>query len=103
VAALASGSYHLKAARLCHLDDRAFLHLVFQDGTEQFSVFLRPGYDPSVAGAPREQANGRQLYAGRSADEGVAVFRTEQLTVVIVAGPSTDAAMRIARFASAKL
>jgi hypothetical protein len=103
VAALASGTYHLKAAKLCYLDYHVFLHLVFQNGTQQFSIFLRQGYDQSVAGTPREQASGRQLYTGGPANEGTAAFRTDRFTVVIVADPSADAAVRIARFAAAKL
>ena len=103
VTALSSGSYQLKAAKLCYLDNRVFLHLVFADGSQQFSIFLRQRYDQSVAGTPREKANGREIYAGKFGSDGVAAFNTETLTAVIVADPSTDAALKVARFAASKL
>lgn len=103
VAALASGGYHLNRARLCFLDHRIFLHLVFSDGVQEFSVFLRQRDAKTLPGPVRETANGRPLCTSDLNGEHVASVQTDHLVAVVVTNQSSDAALNFARFASAVL
>ena len=103
VFALASGKYHLNRARLCRLDGRVFLHLVFSDGGQEFSVYLRHRDSKSLPGQSLETANGKSLHASDFNNEHVASFETPQLTFVVVTDQSEVAALNIARFASSVL
>ncbi len=42
VLALAPPGYHLARAKRCALDGRPFLHLVYSNGAQEFSAYLRP-------------------------------------------------------------
>lgn len=101
--ALASGGYHLNRAKLCWLDGRVFLHLVFSAGGQEFSVYLRQRDAKPLPGPGREISNGKTLCATDLGKEHVASIETAQLTAVVVTDQSADAALRFARFASAVL
>jgi hypothetical protein len=103
ISALGSGSYHLDRAKLCTLDGRVFLHLVFSDGAQEFSVYLRQRDSNSLPGRVRETANGKSLHTSELNHEYVASFETAQLTFVVVTNQSEDAALHFARFASSVL
>jgi hypothetical protein len=103
ISALASGSYHLDRAKVCMLDGRVFLHLVFSDGAQEFSVYLRQRDSSSLPGQVRETANGKSLHTSDLNHEYVASFETAQLTFVVVTNQSGDAALHFARFASSVL
>ncbi len=62
---LASG-YRLQRAKVCQLDGRPFLHLVYSDGTREFSLFLRRRDGEQLTGVIRGVANGRFLRASSS-------------------------------------
>lgn len=103
VAALSSGGYHLRRARLCFLDRRIFLHLVFSEGEREFSVYLRRRGAETLPGPVREIANGKPLCTSDLDNEHVASIETSQLIALVVNDRSSDAALSFARFASAVL
>lgn len=100
VVALASGAYHFEHARLCYLDGRIYLHLVFSSDGHELSVYLRQREAQSLPGRAREIDNGRALHAADAGHEHVASFQTDQLTAMVVSDQSADAALQFARFAS---
>lgn len=100
--ALAPG-YRLERAKICWLNDRAFLHLVYSDGTGEFSLYLRPREGGLLPGAIRGIANGRLLHASSSGAESVSSFETSQLTAVVVTDQPAGAAQRFARTVSAAI
>jgi anti-sigma factor RsiW len=101
-AALSSGAYRLERAKLCFLDGRIFLHLVYSDGTREFSVYLRQRGAESLPGRTQETDNGRVLHISNPGNEHVASFQTDGLTVMVVAEQSSMA-LRFARFAATAL
>lgn len=103
VTALASGGYRLSRGKLCFLDHRIFLHLVYTDGDREFSAYLRPRESTSLPATVREFANGRPLCTSDVNDEHIASVQTPDLTAVIVTSQSSEEALNLARFASAVL
>jgi len=101
--ALAGNGYHLERGRLCFLDGRIFLHLVYSNGAAEVSVYLRERGAESLPGRVRETENGRNLRASNPGDEHVASFQTDRLTVVVVTDQPADAALQMARFAATRL
>lgn len=82
VAAISEPGYHLNRAKLCRLNGRVFLHLVYSGGERDFSVFLRPPDSPHVARVEIEGVG----------NECVAKFETVHVTALVVTAGSTDAA-----------
>ena len=80
-APVAIAGYHVEHAKLCRLNGRIFLHVVYSDGAREFSLFLRqPDAHPTpvqVAGADGEQ---------------VAAFETAHVAAIIVTDRAADAA-----------
>lgn len=91
VSGLASGGYRLDCGKVCRLDGHAFLHLVYTNGAERFSVFLRLRESAFTARAPADTAIGR---------EHVALIQSAQLTGFIVTDQSREATLRLARMAA---
>jgi anti-sigma factor RsiW len=84
--------FHLEHGKLCRLNGRIFLHLVYADASREFSVFLRQPDSPDVS-------------AGRVANVGnecVAGFKTPRTAGLVVTTETRDAA-EIARTAAAAL
>jgi hypothetical protein len=103
VLALTSGDYQLARAKICYLDKRLFLHLVFSDGKQEFSVYLRPRDANPLPGTPHELANGKPIHTSDLGNEHVASFETSQLTGMVVTDQSSAASLQFARFAAAVL
>jgi len=103
VTALASSGYHLNRGKLCFLDGRIFLHLVFSDGTQEFSVYLHKRDARPLPGPVREIANGKPLCTSDIKSEHVAFVESSTLVALVVTDQSADAALNFARFASAVL
>jgi len=103
LAALSSGGYRLVRGKICFLDHRIFLHLVYADGTREFSVYLRPRDEKPLPIPAREISNGKPLCASDLDGEHIASIETPQLTAVVVTDESSDAALKLARYASAVL
>jgi len=100
---LESGPYRLVRGKICFIDHRVFLHLVYSDGSQNFSVFLHQRYASPLPGNVREISNGKPLCASNLDHEHVASFQTERLIVLVVTDQSFDAALHFAHFASAVL
>jgi anti-sigma factor RsiW len=91
VAALAPAGYHLEHAKLCRLDGRLFLHIVYADGTTEFSTYLRPRDSQPLPAAIQETDSGR---------EHIAYFQTDHLTAMFVTDQSSEAALSFAQSAA---
>ncbi|MGA8768456.1 MAG: zf-HC2 domain-containing protein [Candidatus Acidiferrales bacterium] len=100
--ALTSG-YHLDRAKICRLDDRLFLHVVYSDGTREFSLFLRARNGEKLAGPIRGFANGRLLRICDAGGEHLSSFETSRLTALVATDQPADAALGFARELSASL
>jgi Putative zinc-finger len=103
VQALASGNYKLERTKICYLDKHLYLHMVFLDGAQEFSVYLRPRDNQPLAGTLREIANGDPIYVSDSGNEHMASFETSQLMGMIVTDQSRSASLDYAHFAAAVL
>ncbi len=99
---LASG-YHLERAKICRLDGRFYLHLVYSDGSQEFSLFLRPRDGERLSGSIRGFANGRLLRASSAGSEHMASFETSHLTAVVATDRPAGAALQFAKVVSATL
>lgn len=77
---------HLERGKICRLDGNLFLHLVFSQGGQQVSVFLRK------AG---ERPHGtRSIHTGA---EDVAYFETSRVKALVVSNSPSSAARSIAQ------
>jgi anti-sigma factor RsiW len=86
---IAPAGYHLAQGKLCFLDGKIFLHLVYANEAGSVSVFLRP--------ADRVEP----VHAESHGAEHVAGFQDRKLNALFVTEQSGDAAMRFARSAAA--
>ena len=100
---LARVGYRIEKGKLCLLDGRLFLHLVFTDGSQRYSVYLRERQGEHPPGTPQETVNGKPLYVARSGDDRLAALSSGQLSAFFVAGKSTASALSLARAAAAAL
>lgn len=90
---LAPPRYHLDHAKFCRLAGSVFLHLVYSDGTHEFSIFLHS----------HDAASPDAIRSVNVAPEQVAAFRTSELDAVIVTDQSRENALTLARSAQAAL
>ncbi len=90
---VAPPGYHLDRAKFCRLAGNVFLHLVYSDGTREFSVFLRS----------RDAARPDGVQSVDLEPERLAVFRTEGLDGMVVTDGSIQDALKFARSAQAAL
>jgi hypothetical protein len=97
--ALAPAGYHLERAKLCRLDGYVFLHVVYAQGTLEFSAYLRSLDSQPVHGPMRETVGGMHPQETDAGHEHVAYFRTSQLVAIFVTDQSSKAALSLARFA----
>jgi anti-sigma factor RsiW len=100
VVAFAPSGYHLEHGKLCRLDGRVFLHLVYSDQGHEFSLFLRRGDGNTMPGKPRETVNGLPLYTADRGDDHLACFQNGHLAAMVVGDQSSEAVLQIARFAA---
>ncbi|HLJ47645.1 MAG TPA: hypothetical protein VKU01_16630 [Bryobacteraceae bacterium] len=103
VARLAPPGYHLDRGKLCRLDGSVFLHLVYTDGAQEFSAFLRSGPAQDFPGYARDTVNGRSLYSAGAGTQKLAYFRADNLTAMFVTDAPGDAALSLARFGAGAL
>lgn len=99
--ALVGVGYHMEKGRVCRLDGRAFLHLVYTDGTHEYSVFLRRFETEPLPGASQGAVNGKTLYEAKIGGQELASFRSGAFTVLVVAPDQT--ALALARSAAVVL
>jgi anti-sigma factor RsiW len=124
IAALAPKGYHLECARICSLDGRPFLHLVFVadqpageaqnsfsastagagERTREISLFLcshKTDSLPEIHQVKKE--GGKSFYTPGVGSEHLACFQTGQVTALVVTDQAGDAALKFARFAAGVL
>jgi hypothetical protein len=92
--ALETAGFRLQRLKLCRLNGSVYLHLVYSDGAQEFSLFLKHDDGESAA----EAAD-----AGHHGAEHLAAFRTSGLTAVVVSDQSGDKALRLAEIAARAL
>ena len=90
VAALAPPGFRLEHAKMCGIDGKPALHLVYTDGRQEVSMFLR-----ALSGSDKTL---RTISLG---SEHLAGFRTDRLEAVVVS--SKTECLEFARFAARAL
>jgi anti-sigma factor RsiW len=89
--ALAPEGYRLEHAKMCGIDGQPALHLVYTNGVQEFSVFVRPG-------------GGKEPLSTHSVgSEHLARFRTARHEAVIVTDGSSGECLQFARVAAGVL
>ena len=91
IASVAPPNYHLERGKLCRLGGRVFLHLVYSDGSREFSFYLR------------DRAPGSRAVAKDADGEYVVMVESSRYMALVVTDESRDAARDIAHFASRSL
>jgi len=94
------GGYHLEHGKICRLDGQLYLHLVYTDGTTEFSLFLRPRHGERLTGRISGASNGRLLRASDSGREHLAAFATSHLIAVVAVDKPAGESVECARVAS---
>jgi anti-sigma factor RsiW len=97
--AMAPAGYHLAQGKLCRLDGKIFLHLVYVSDVYVNDVHVNDAQNFSVFLGPADGA--AAIHAETQGAEHVAGFRDRQLSVLIVTEQSGDAALRLARSTAA--
>lgn len=95
LAAVAPSGYHLEQGRLCRLNGAIFLHLVYRNGTRNFSLFLRR--DQSATSGSRD------IQTAKLGAQHIAGFVNAGIHALIVTDQTGDAAVRFARQAATVL
>jgi anti-sigma factor RsiW len=96
IAGFIPAGYHLAQGRLCFLNGRVFVHLVYANPTENFSLYVRKPIGRAAAEL------GTPARANDFGTEHVAGFEKSYLTAVVVSEHSDSDAMRLANsFAAA--
>jgi len=103
VPATLSSGFRLEHAKICGLDGRAYLHVVYTDGTREFSLFLRTRDSENFNAAIRGLSNGRLLRECASGKEHVTSFVTPHLNAVVATDQPSAASLAYARLASAAI
>jgi anti-sigma factor RsiW len=98
-----AGGYHFEHGKICRLDGQLYLHLVYTDGTTEFSLFLRPRDGERLTGRISGASNGRLLRASSSGDEHLAAFATSHLIAVVAVDKPAGESVECARMASSSI
>ena len=99
---LTPDGYQLKQALHCILLHQPYVHLVYQNGARELSIFVRRR-DAELPGAALEVANGCALHAATINQFEVAGFQSEKYTVLVVSDLPRAESLRIARRAAVGL
>jgi anti-sigma factor RsiW len=91
VAALAPAGYRLEHAKMCGIDGQPALHLVYTNGAQEVSVFVRQG------------GGSEPVRAHSVGSEHLARFRTARHEAVVVTAGSSGECLQFARVAAAVL
>jgi hypothetical protein len=92
-AQFAPADLRLERGKLCRLNGRVFLHLVYSDGSGEVSLFLRQ----------HEQGSPAAIRNADSGSEHVAYFDTPRVDAIVVSNESSESAKRIAQLAERAL
>lgn len=92
VAALAPPGFHLEHAKMCGIEGKPALHLVYTDGRRELSMFVRAlsGGDKTL----RTVSVGAEHLAG---------FQTDRVEAIVATGGSSGECLEFARFAERML
>ena len=88
VAALAPAGYRLEHAKMCGIDGKPALHLVYTNGSREFSVYVRA----------RTRGDGA-LRAVKVGTEHLAAFQTDRVEAVVATDGSSGECLQFAQFA----
>jgi len=97
IARFAPAGYHLAQGRLCFLNGRIFVHLVYANPVGVISIFVRKPVGLAAA------EFGTAARANDFGDEHVAGFEKSYLTAVVVTEQSSGEAMRLANSLAATI
>ena len=97
--ALLGVGYHMEKGKICRLDRRAFLHVVYTDGRDEYSVFLRRSETDPLPGFAQGSVNGKTIYSAKIGGQQLASYRSGAFTVLVVGADPTARA----RFAAVVL
>jgi anti-sigma factor RsiW len=89
LAATAPAGFRLEHAKMCGIDGKPALHLVYTSGIQEFSVYVRIG-----------AGSARSLRAVSVGSEHLASFQTDRLEAVIVTAGSSAECQQFARLAA---
>ena len=103
IAALAPRGFQLDRAKICFLSGEAFLHLVYSNGSQEFSVYLRHQSFGQLPGLARISAGGSGFYECALDSGHVVSFQKASVAVVVVSGRSAAAATAFAHTAFSRL
>jgi anti-sigma factor RsiW len=92
VAALAPAGYSLEHAKMCGLEGQPALHLVYTNGVQEVSIFVRGRVGTATA-----------IHAVRLGSEHLAGFQTDRLEAVVATSGSSEECLKFARSAAAVL
>ncbi len=84
VTSLAPAGYHIDRATVCNLLDRNYVHLVYTDGQNEVTIFVRRNDGEAMTGSPVARVDGKAIYAGSEANIQVSGFLASGLTVLVV-------------------
>lgn len=89
VATLVPQGYRLEHAKMCGIDNKAALHLVYTNGHQEFSVYIRA-----------RTAGDKTLREASVGAEHLAAFQTDRLEAVVATAESSEECRQFAEFAS---
>lgn len=94
VTTLAPSGYHLEHAKMCGLDGKPALHLVYTNGIQEFSVFVQ-----------RQEANvkDKTVHALNVGPERLASFQTARFETIVATDGSSGECLQFARLAAGTL
>lgn len=97
---LAPAGYQLKRALHCYLLNQRYVHIVYESGGREVSVFVRRK-GAGLPGAALEVVNGCPLHAASVKESEVAGFQSGRYTVLIVSDLPRAESLQLARAAAA--
>jgi hypothetical protein len=101
VSELAPAGYHIDRAKICDLVDRSYVHLVYTDGNNEVTVFVRRNSGERMAGERVANVAGAAIYSASEADVQVSGFLAKGLTVLVVDDLPRPQVISIAEHAAA--
>jgi anti-sigma factor RsiW len=95
ISALAGQGFHLDHAKVCFLSGEAFLHLVYSNGSQQFSIYMRHQSFGQLPGLARKSTGGTGFYDCALDSGYVSSFQKANVAVVIVSNQSASGASAV--------
>jgi anti-sigma factor RsiW len=92
----APAGFRLRYAKLCRLDGGPTLHLIYTDGKQEVSVFLRRPDSAPLPGAVRATIDGRALHTVKAGSQHLAFFQTDCFMAMVVSDGSAETALSLA-------